>query len=117
MISFVKPNKKIRLSYCMPDAILNEVRERMIAQGYDLKGKSRWISEAVADLLETKDFSELVNINDQMDGFQKLDSVSLDYDLKTKLDEAIIIIRRHFPSMEGVQSKILRTAIIQRLLR
>jgi len=117
MTNLVKLSKKIRLSYFIPEAILTDIRERMVAQGYDLKGKSKWVSEAVNDLLETQNYSELVYINEQMDGFQKLDSVSIEHDLKTKLDNAIIVIRGHFPSIEGVQSKILRTAIIQRLLR
>lgn len=117
MVSLLKSNKKIRLSYFLPEAVLIDIREKMISQGYDLKGKSRWVSEAVSDLLEINNFCELVNINDQMDGFHKLDSVSVDKDLKIKVDNAIIEIRRNFPSIEGVQSKLLRTAIVQRLLR
>ena len=49
--------------------------------------------------------------------YKEIYSISIDQELKTKLDNAIIEIRRHFPSIEGVQSKILRTAIVQRLLR
>ena len=109
--------KKVRLSYFVPEAILVDVRENMISQGYDLKGKSKWVSEAVHSLLETTNFSELVNINDQMQGFEKLDSITVAPELKAKLDNAIVEIRRNFPLIEGVQSKILRTAIVQRLLR
>jgi len=117
MSSIIKTNKKIRLSYALPYAVLSDIRERMVAQGYDLKGKSKWISEAVIDLFASSNFCELVNLNDQMSGFQKFDSVSVDQDLKMKLDNAIVEIRRCYPSIEGVQSKILRTAIVQRLLR
>lgn len=117
MSSIAKTNKKVRLSYCIPEGILIDIRERMASEGYDLKGKSKWISEAVYELLATDNFSELVNINEQMQNFGKLDSISIDQALKTKLDNAIIEIRRNFPSIEGVQSKILRTAIVQRLLR
>lgn len=117
MSSLAKTNKKVRLSYFVPEAILNDIRERMVSQGYDFKGKSKWISEAIIDLLGITNFCELVNINDQMSGFPKLDSVSVDSDLKKKLEDAIVEIRRQFPAIEGVQSKILRTAIVQRLLR
>lgn len=115
--SIAKTKKKIRLSYCIPEGILVDVRERMVSEGYDLKGKSKWISEAVHELLATDNFSDLVNINEQMQNFHKLDSISIEQELKSKLDNAIIEIRRNFPSIEGVQSKILRTAIVQRLLR
>jgi hypothetical protein len=117
MSSIINPQKKIRLSFYLPEGLLNDIKEKMISQGYDLKGKSKWISEAVLDLLNISNFSELVNINEQMDGTQKLDSVSVNQDLKLKVDNAIIEIRKEFPSIEGVQSKILRTAIVQRLLR
>jgi hypothetical protein len=117
MSNWIKDKKKFRLSYMIPAGILLDIREKMISQGYDLKGKSKWISEAVNDLLVTENFSELVNINDQMQDFQKLDSISIDHGLKIQIDNAILEIRKNFPAMEGVQSKIIRTAIVQRLLR
>jgi hypothetical protein len=110
-------NKKIRLSYCLPEGILVDIKNAMVQQGYDLRGKSKWISEAIHQLLAMPNYSDLVMINDQMDGFEKMDSVSIDVDLKEKLDKAILVIRTQFPIIEGVQSKILRTAIVQRLLR
>src|SRR5258708_7629381 len=106
MSSFAKAKKKVRLSYLIPEGVLIDIKERMISQGYDLKGKSKWISEAVNGLLATENFSELVNINDQMKNFQKLDSISVDQDFKIKLDNAILEVRRNFPTIEGVQSKI-----------
>lgn len=109
--------KKIRLSYCLPEAILVDVKAAMVQQGYDLKGKSKWVSEAVYQLLALPNYSELVMINDQMDCLEKLDSISIAAELKEKLDEAVLNIRTRFPIIEGVQSKILRTAIVQRLLR
>ncbi len=117
MSSPIKLNKKIRISYFLPEAILIDVKETMMKQGYDLKGKSKWVSEAIHELLQFTNFSELVMLNAQMQGFEKLDSISIDSTLKTKLDETVIEIRKQFPSIEGVQSKILRTAIVQRLLR
>ncbi len=52
-----------------------------------------------------------------MKGFEKLESIVLGSTIKPKLDEAIINVRRKYPSIEGVQSRIVRTAIVQRLLR
>lgn len=117
MNNLVRNNKKFRLSYCIPQAILNDLKEKMISQHYDLKGKSKWISEAVHDLLDISNYCELVNISDHMNNLGKMDSVSIDQELKLKLEQAIIQVRKHFPAIEGVQSKILRTAILQRLLR
>ena len=117
MSNIVKPNKKIRVSYFLPEAILLDVKEVMMKERYDLKGKSKWVSEAIHDLLSFQNLNELVMINDQMEGFSKLDSISIEHELKKKLDAAVVEIRKEYPSIEGVQSKILRTAIVQRLLR
>jgi len=38
-------------------------------------------------------------------------------DFKKNLDNAVIQIRKQYPDLEGVQSGIVRTAIMQRLLR
>lgn len=116
MSNTIKSNKKIRVSYCLPEAILLDVKEMMMKDGYDLKGKSKWVSEAVHELLSFQNFGELVMINDQMEGCTKLDSISIESDLKKRLDATVIEIRTQFPAIEGVQSKILRTAIVQRLL-
>jgi hypothetical protein len=117
MSNVVKSNKKIRLSYCLPEAILVDIKNSMMQEGYDLRGKSKWISEAIYQLLYMPNYIDLVMINDQMDGFEKVDAVSIEADLKERLDKAILEIRKAFPIVEGVQSKILRTAIVQRLLR
>lgn len=112
-----KINKKIRVSYCLPEAILTDIKNAMVKDGYDLKGKSKWVSEAIYQLLSMPNYSELVTINSQMDGFEKLDSISIDKTLKLELDNAVLLIKKEFPVIEGVQSKLLRTAIVQRLLR
>jgi hypothetical protein len=117
MGNFIGTPKKIRISYFLSEAILTDIKGNMALHGYDLKGKSKWIMEAVLQLFSFENYHELVMINHEMSGFEKLDSISVDQAFKTKLDEAVIEIRKRFPSIEGVQSKILRTAIMQRLLR
>ena len=112
-----KPSNKVRVSYFLPDLLLNDVKEQMISQGYDLKSKSKWISEAVQDLLCSNNYIDLVNLNEQMQGFEKLDYLTIDRKIKGNIDKAIIEIRKVHPSIEGVQSKIIRTAIVQRLLK
>jgi len=82
-----------------------------------MKGKSRWISEAIERLLTTESFPDLVKINDVMRGFEKLESIVIDRELKSKLEGAVIETRMKYPGIEGVQSRIVRTAIVQRLLR
>lgn len=109
-------SKKVKVAFVLPANLQKEMKEQVIKDGYDLKGKSLWVSESIISLLTIRDFHDLVKINDEMQGFEKLESVLIVDDLKKQLDLAIIRIRQHYPTMEGVQSKILRTAIMQRLL-
>lgn len=108
---------KVKVAFVLPTTLQKELKERIVKDSYDLKGKSRWVSEAITELLTTKSFPELVKINDIMKGFEKLESVVISRELKKQMDDAVVDIRKVYPSIEGVQSRILRTAIVQRLLR
>ena len=109
-------NKKIKISFALPAGLQKDLKERMIKDGYDLKGKSKWVAEAVQNLLSTREYVDLVKIGDEIHNLGKLESVLIDRDLKAEVNKAAITIRIQYPDIEGVQSNIFRTAIIQRLL-
>jgi len=109
--------KKVKITFVVPENLQNELRTAVIKAGYGLRGKSRWVSEAIEALLVTNNYPELVNINEIMHGFEKVETIVIDYSLKVKLDKAIIEIRQSYPILEGVQSNLVRTAILQKLLR
>lgn len=117
MIKLDTKNTKARISYLISELILSDLKNDMVKSGYDLKGKSKWICEAVHELLSMTNYKELVMLSDQMQGFEKLDYISVDRSFKTLISDAVINIRADYPSLEGVQSKILRTAILQRLIK
>lgn len=109
-------NDKVKITFVLPAALQQDMKEKMIREGYDLKGKSRWVSEAIESLLEMKSFPELVRLNDEMSGFGKMESVLISRDLKLRLEAAIRTVREKYLMLEGVQSRLMRTAIMQRLL-
>lgn len=109
--------QKVKITFVIPTRLQDEFKSKIIKDGYENKGKSQWVTEAIEELLVTQSFPELVKLNDAMKGFEKLESVVISKELKTQLDEAIISIRKMYPDIEGVQSRILRTAIMQRILR
>lgn len=108
---------KIKISFVLPMTLQDELKERVVKDRYNLKGKSRWVQEAVEKLLAVANFPDLVKINDEMKGFEKLESVVISRDLKKQLMEAVIAVRKKYPELDGVQSRIVRSAIVQRLLR
>jgi hypothetical protein len=108
---------KVKISFVVPEALQRDLKEQIVKDAYDLRGKSRWVAEAIEKLLTMHTYVDLVKLNDEMKGFEKMESVVITRDLKNKLDNAIIQVRTKYPSIEGVQSRILRTAIVQRLLQ
>ncbi len=108
---------KSKITFAVPETLKNELREHVVKERYGLRGKSRWISEAVEKLLELKHYPELISYNDEMHGFNQIETVVVEYALKLKLDKAALQVRKEFPTLEGVKSRIMRTAIMQRILR
>lgn len=108
---------KIKIAVTVPNKLKNELRESVIKNGYGLRGKSIWISEAIESLLEIENYPELVEYNDEMGALGHIETLTIDYRLKLKLEDAILKIRLKFPMLEGVKSRLIRTAILQRLLR
>jgi hypothetical protein len=109
-------SNKIKVSFVLPSGLQQDLKERIVLDGYDLKGKSKWVVEAIWQLLKLEDFMDLVKINDVMQGFEKFESVLVDRHLKKQLEDSVIKVRKRYPEIDGVQSRIIRTAIIQRLL-
>ena len=108
---------KAKITFVLPDVLQKECREQIVKDGYDMRGKSRWITEAIELLLGMRNYPELVYLSNQMKGFEKVESVVMTKDLKKFLDNSVIEIRKMYPAMEGVLSGIVRTAIMQRILR
>ncbi len=108
---------KAKITFVLPDVLQQEFREQIIKDGYDMRGKSRWIKEGIESLLSMRNYPELVNLSNEMKGFEKVDYVVITREFKKCLDNAVIEVRKMYPALEGVQSGIVRTAIIQRLLR
>lgn len=94
-----------------------KMQQRIISDGYGMRGKSKWIIEAIEMFLELPDYPTLVDIADDMDQLSEIVSIRLPEDLMIKIERAIINVRRHFPAMEGVKSNVVRASIMQRLLR
>lgn len=93
------------------------MQQRIISDGYGMRGKSRWIVEAIESFLQLPDFPALADIADDMDQLTEAISIRLSDQLMAKIERAIIEVRRHYPAMEGVKSNLIRASIMQRLIR
>jgi hypothetical protein len=116
MLREMTMSKKVKISFVIPEGLQKDLKERIVFDGYSLKGKSQWVAEAVERLLKINSYMDLVKVNDEMRGFEKFESILMDRKLKIQLDESVISIRKKYPEIDGIQSRIMRTAILQRLL-
>jgi hypothetical protein len=101
----------------LPHSAHQSILEKIIKDGYGMQGKSKWITEAIEAFLQLPNYPELVDIAHDMEELSDMLSLRLSKALTLQMDEAVIAIRKQYPSMEGVKSNIIRAAIMQRLIR
>lgn len=82
---------------------------------YGAKGKSRWIREALEELLAEDRALQSVGVGEELAKKDSADVVDLGPELPARIQGAIEILRRQDPLMEGVQSAIIRAAIRRKL--
>ena len=109
--------KSTMTSVKLPKPVFTRLLNRVVNDGYGLRGKSKWIIDAIERFLELPNFPELVDIANDMDDLSEVVSMRLSESLVTKIDQAVIQVRINYPSMEGVRSNIIRASIIQAILR
>lgn len=101
----------------LPKSVQQKLLEKVIGDGYGMRGKSKWIGEAIEHFLSLANYPELVDIATEMEEMTDVVSMRLTRELAQQLDDAVIVVRKDFPALEGVKSCIIRASIIQRLIR
>lgn len=108
---------RAKLTFLLPDKLQQEFRNQVTREGYGFRGKSRWVEEAVNRLLDMSNYSMLVNISSNLQHLANSETITVDSATKRRIEEAALTIRHEYPLLEGVQSAIIRTAMLQRLIR
>ena len=112
-----KKFKKLMTSFKLQKNLHRQLLRRIIEDGYGMRGKSRWIVESVEALLAQAGFPELVDIADDMDQLTEMVSIRIPEQLMKRIENAVITVRRQYPTIEGVRSNLIRASIVQRLLK
>lgn len=108
--------KKKRLSVILPDNAVKEIHASMIEEGYSLREKSKWISEAIEDFLKLIEYQTLVEMAELVEDLAKPETISITPEIEEQLEEAILNVRKQYPTLEGVKSLIVRASIVRRLV-
>ena len=110
-------NPTLTITFKIPGTLNQKLDENIISDGYGMRGKSKWVREAIEKLFTYPDFPELVSLSDDIENSNHSISVRFPKTLLIELDKMVIAVRREYPELEGVRSRIIRTAIIQRFFR
>jgi hypothetical protein len=92
-----------------------KMQQQIINDGYGMRGKTRWIIEAVENFLKLADYPVLTHCTTDQEQPNISLSIRLPEELMQKLDDAIIRVRQSYPAMEGVKSSLIRASILLRV--
>jgi hypothetical protein len=107
---------KVVTSIKLQKKLHHKLQQRIIADGYGMRGKSKWIIESIESLLHLTDYPTLVDIAEDMHQLSDIVSIRLPEDLMLRIEKAVVHVRKQFPTIEGVKSNLIRASIMQRLL-
>ena|SRR3990167_10092713 len=106
-------------SFKIPSSLEMEMNKKLVADGYGLRGRSKWICDAICKFLmcRDKDFVlECIELSEELGNLNKSISFRPSQIVDDLLDQWIVNVRMKMPTIEGLKSKMIRTAIIHNLL-
>ena len=108
--------KIISTSAKLPKSLHQAMLEKIIKDGYGMRGKSKWLNESINKFLQMSNYPELVEIADDIEEITEAISFRISEQMLLQLDAAVIEIRKEYPALEGVKSNIIRASILQSLI-
>jgi hypothetical protein len=94
-----------------------KMQQHIINDGYGMRGKNKWILESIDKFLELPNYLDFVEIADEATILDEIISLRIPITIYKKLENALVEVRKKFPTMEGVKSKLVRASISQRIVR
>src|SRR5262245_59142993 len=93
---------KILTSIKISKSIHQQLIQAVVISGYGLRGKTKWIIDAIETFLKMSpnNFAELVDIASEITELSEVISIRLPAAVMRQIEEAVIIVRKIFPSCE-----------------
>lgn len=112
-----KPKTK-KITVRFPKRLRAEMQKALIKSGYGLRGKSKWLKDAIESFLRQPDFVEYVEhgIDINQAELSEVEAFYLDTETIQNLKNAFVKVRVKYPLFEGVQSAMIRAAIVYSLM-
>jgi hypothetical protein len=112
----MRSKKKITVRF--PKRLKAEMLTSLIKSGYGLHGKSRWLKEAITEFLHQSNFVDYVEHGTDINQpeLTEVEAFYLDTDTIQMLKNAFVKVRVKYPLFEGVQSALIRSAVVYKLM-
>src|SRR5579871_5656090 len=95
--------KKVMTSIKLQKNLHRRLQQRIIEDGYGMRGKSKWIIESIEALLELSDYPTLVDIAEDMDQLSDMVCIRVPEYLMIRIEQAVVQVRIKYPMIEGVK--------------
>ena len=92
----------------LPEQICKQLTSKVIEDGYGLRGRSKWVVDAIYSLLEIRQYEQYVEIAGELKKCVQAISIRMPEDLAIRLDKEVIRIRQIYPELEAIKSNIIR---------
>src|SRR5580692_9498474 len=103
-------DKKIMTSIKLQKNLHRRLQQRIIEDGYGMRGKSKWIIESIESLLNLSDYPTLVDIAEDMDQLTDMVSIRVPENVMLRIEQAVVQVRKQYPTSEGVKSNLIRAS-------
>jgi hypothetical protein len=116
------PKEMQRTSVNIPKPLEQQLIEAVIGDGYGMRGKNKWLCEKLDRFLDFKpdDYVDLIETTRALDVDLKtttLLTIRYPIEYEERIEKMIFEVRRVYPGLESLKSNIIRTSIIQGILR
>lgn len=112
----IKKSKKITVRFS--NRLKAEMQSALVKSGYGLHGKSRWLKETIVIFLRQPNFVDYVEhgVDINQAELNQVEAFYLDQETIKLLKTAFVDVRTKYPLFEGVQSSLIRAAVVYRLM-
>ena len=112
----LKAAPKVRkVTVKMPSQHKERLPAQILADGYNMRQKSKWVAEAVESLLANPSWEGAL-VSEKVVRTDAVDVFSIPADLMTRVNREARRVNAQHPSLNANQSTIIRAAIARRLL-
>jgi hypothetical protein len=109
--------KTVSTSVKLPAKLDKELCLQVIKDGYGMRGKNKWVNDAIEEFLKLPAYIDYTDIASDMTELSKAIGLRISKELIGKVDKAVIEIRKVNFEIEAIQSHIIRAAIMQKIIR